>query len=273
MGKGAAYFLQVAYNKNHVCHVLQFIKTLHQHSRFVTPDYASPIGRFCLPTSLVGKVSAIHFLVLEVVGYEYGNEECPSMWPYTSWISLVYLQVFHVYPLSKYLFDIHRRAFLTYIYFWIIFYDTCWIHVAWKKTPTQGRNSATDLSGSGGPSVCCRVGTSHGPGPWGDKFHQWAFLILRHIKNVHFTIPIFFFFSKEPFWCNIIPDHYYCSLCFFLALWNRSESSPAENTPGAVQVEHTQLHTVIQVDHRALAMRSKTAPQHEHLWRYPNLLG
>ena len=56
-------------------------------------------------------------LYWRLVGYEYGNE----MWPYTSWISLVYLQVFRVYPLSKYLFDIHRRVFLAYIYFWIIF--------------------------------------------------------------------------------------------------------------------------------------------------------
>ena len=56
---------------------------------------------------------------------------------------------------------------------------------------------------------------------------------------------------------------------FFFALWNlcRVKRAPKKTPPGAVQVEHTQLHTVIQVDHRALSMRSKTAPQHEHLWR------
>ena len=70
-----------------------------------------------------------------------------------------------------------------------------------------------------------------------DKFHQWAFLILRHIKNVHFTIPKNCVFFKEAFLMQ-----YPGPLLFGVFVLHFLEpfrvKPPKKTPPRAVQVEH-----------------------------------
>lgn len=92
VGKGASYFQQVAYNKNHACHALHVIKRLHQHPLSIPIMIHLLTGFVCPPRWWERSLRSIS-LYWRLVGYEYGNEEWPSMWPYID----IYLKYIYIY--------------------------------------------------------------------------------------------------------------------------------------------------------------------------------